>query len=900
MSATRDWHALDRDEVCRELGVDVERGLTSFAASERLHAGGPNVLPDVAGASALVRLSRQFLNPLVAVLLLAAIVAAVVALLDSGSESVSPMVRFGDTGAILMIVLMNAGLGFFQEQRAERALAALRKMASPTAVVVRDGAHVEIPAAELTVGDVVLLVAGAAVPADLRLLGSDELSVDESALTGESFPVMKDASVVLPPKTQVADQTNAAFLGTLVTRGQARAVVVRTGAQTELGRIGAMIDRAPSAKTPLERRIAALGQVILVVCLALSALVFVIGMVRGVVPWPVLLLTAVSLAVAAIPEGLPAITTITLALGMHRMAQRGAIVRRLPAVETLGSATVICTDKTGTLTENHMRVRNVAILDDRWELDDAFFSGSLPEGFQPVVETAYFCNVGMADGDVEDDTGDPTEVALLHMVRESGWDRAAASEWGEIRRAVPFDSARKYSARSVEHGPQRVVWHVQGSPEVVIPRCVQSWRGGEMVQVGPSECQTLLDRTDRYADDGLRVLALARADSGGSDTAAELAANLTFVGLVAMRDPPRPEARKAVSLCRQAGIRVAMITGDHPRTAVAVAKEVDIWRSDSAVLTGSDLEKIRDADLAKKVERTAIYARVSPDQKLRVVEALQANGHIVAMTGDGVNDAPALKAAQIGVAMGRQGTEVARHAAEMVLADDNFATIVHAVREGRAIFSNIRKFVCFLNGSNAGLVLAVIVASFFPTLPQVTPLQLLWINLVTNGLPALALGVDPPDPQTMTSSPRRSGRRLFTRRDAAGVVFVGVVMGAGALFALFLPSVAPHLFLSETSRAAEARTMAFNILAFAPLFHAFNARSATASIASVGLFGNRALWLAVAVSAGLQLVAVTLPFLWPVFHTAGLRASQWLIVFGIAFAPIPAVELAKWMDRRRR
>ena len=903
------WHALDPDRVCQALKVDPQRGLSPAQAADRASAWGRNVIPERPGPSALVRLSRQFLNPLVAVLLLAAVVAAVVAFLETEPSGGSPLLRFGDTAAILLIVLMNAGLGFFQEQRAERALAALRKMTAPTAVVLRERTSLELPAAELAVGDVVYLTAGAAVPSDLRLLESDDLSVDEAALTGESFPVEKEATAVVPADTPVADQRNMAFLGTLVTRGQAKGMVVRTGALTELGLIGAMIGRAPTSQTPLEQRIAALGRVILIVCLALSALLFAVGLLRGVASWSVLLLTAVSLAVAAIPEGLPAITTITLALGMHRMARRGAIIRRLPAVETLGSATVICTDKTGTVTENRMQVRYVATTRERLELDDAAFSRPPTEPLARVIETAFLSNVGMSgdpQGDLE--TGDPTEVALLTMARRFGFGHEAASAMGAVRRIIPFDSRRKFTARSVELEHAAPVWHIQGSPEVVIPRCIRAWGPEEIEAFGDSDRQRLLDQTNTFADDGLRVLALARSDEkpqlrgdrpdSEGNGELELPDKLTFLGLVAMRDPPRREAKEAVSLCRDAGIRVAMITGDHPRTAIAVAKEVELWESGSTVLTGDDIERMSDPDLKANIDQTAVFARVSPNQKLRVVEALRARGDVVAMTGDGVNDAPALKAAQIGVAMGKQGTEVARQAAEMVLADDNFATIVEAVREGRAIFSNIRKFVFFLNSSNAGLVFAVITASFFAALPQLTPLQLLWINLVTNGLPALALGVDPPDPQTMARRPQRSGRPIFGTRDAAGVLYVGTVMGASALFTLALPTIAPELFASRASASLEARTMAFTVLAFAPLFHAFNARSSTQSILSVGLFRNRALWLAVAISAALQLAAISVPALRPLFKTAALHDAQWLVVLTLAFAPVPAVEVAKWVDRR--
>ncbi|MBX3248060.1 MAG: cation-transporting P-type ATPase [Myxococcales bacterium] len=941
--SVRAWHAEDAGAIARELGVDPEVGLSTHEARARLERDGPNALPEPPRPHPLRRLLAQLVDPLVGVLLLAAIVAAVVAITEGSS--------FVDTIAILLIVVLNAVLGFVQERRAEAALAALRSMTALHARVIRDGQVVDVEAASLVVGDVLEVSAGDAMPADARLLSAvagASLDVEEAALTGESTPVHKRAAARVEVEAPVSERANMLFTGTTVTRGRARAVVVATGAATELGRIGALLAAASREATPLEERLARLGRVILIVCVLISIALFVIGYLRGAMSLSMLLLTAVSLAVAAIPEGLPAITTITLALGMQRMAQRGAIVRRLPAVETLGSATVICTDKTGTLTQNAMTARAVdtvvatyRVTGEGYRPVGSITRASAGEGerasegegasggagasageatpaddavLQRLLEVAVICNDAHLEGDEPTVLGDPTEGALLVLARKGGVSREGLiGERSELRveAELPFDSDRKCMSVITRDAEGRRVAHVKGAPDVVLAHATRIRTAEGDAPMTDEQRERFAAINERHATGALRVLAFAERpladESDDEPTPETIERDLTFLGLVAMNDPPRPEVPAAIAACRAAGIRVVMITGDHATTARAIARELGILEEDGAdgaetsdglTMTGRELTELDTSAFAARVVRTKVFARVTAEQKLRIVRALGAAGHVVAMTGDGVNDAPALREAPIGVAMGRVGTDVARSAAEMVLADDNFATLVHAVREGRAIYRNIQKFIFFLGSSNAGLVIAVLASTFFDAVPTLTPLQLLWINLVTNGLPALALGVDPPDPAQMREGPRPREEGIVGARDLLGTLFVGTIMAAAALSVAGLPSIWPSLFSSDpVQRDLETRTMSFVILAFSPLVHAFNCRSARESIVTVGWFGNRFLWLAVLVSAALCVVSVLVPSLRPIFLTHPLGLPEWGLVLGLAVLPLPLVEAAKGIER---
>ncbi|MBN2194986.1 MAG: HAD-IC family P-type ATPase [Polyangiaceae bacterium] len=909
----RPWHAMNVQAVGAEWQANPADGLKGADIPARRTRAGENRLSTPPKPRAILRFLAGFADPLVGALLLAGVIAAAVAL-NAGGDG-PWFLRFSDPIAILLIVVVNGVLGFLQERRAEQALGALQRLAAPTAKVVRDGTVVVLPAAELVPGDIIELEAGDSVPADVRLFETHGFTVEEAALTGESTPTDKDGDRELPKATPLAERVTMAYVGTSVTRGRARGFVVHTGAFTELGRIDALIRSTPRDATPLEQRLARFGKQILAVCLALSAALFVLGVLRGGQAWTVLLLTAVSLAVATIPEGLPAITTITLALGMQRMAARGAIVRKLPAVETLGSATVICSDKTGTLTQNAMTVR---LVETAQEILSVTGQGYLPEGaFERdhdrvetlpaavvrLLSTGTLCNTAQLDtsGPTPAIVGDPTEAALVALALKGGIDRRSLLAEAELESELPFDADRKRMTVIVKGKDQKRVAHVKGSPDVLLPLCTHVLLADGRAELGDAERTRLLARNEVHAKQALRVLALAdRDDPDAEDPEHEL----TFLGFAAMIDPPRPGVKAAIAECQRAGVRVVMITGDHQLTAAAIARELGFWSDDTIAMTGAELDDTDDARLLELVPRVAVFARVSAEQKVRIVRALKRGGNVAAMTGDGVNDAPALREANIGIAMGLGGTDVAREAADMVLADDNFATIVHAVREGRAIFRNITKFIFFLNSSNAGLVVAVVGGTFFADTVRfaLTPLQLLWINLVTNGLPALALGMDPAEPSLMDEKPRPVREGLFSIRDLLATLAIGTLMGGSALSLYLLPDLAPQVFAAGMTRdqmLAHTRTMAFTMLGFAPLFHAFSCRSRVDSLLRGGLFTNRALLGAVAASAAVQLVTVLVPPLHAIFRTHSMSLSEWSVVIGLSVLPVPLVELGKLLWRNR-
>jgi Ca2+-transporting ATPase len=918
-------HALSAAAVLAALvplGADGERGLSQGRVDELRARFGRNELAAAERESLVRKFLEQFANPFVGALLAAAAVAVLIAILaQPAGVHVSFLARFGDAIAILLIVIANAVLGFMQELRAERALDALSKLSAPMAHVVRDGEKRELPASELVPGDLVELEAGALVPADVRLLESTALAADESALTGESTPVSKDAREIGSDDAPIGERAAMLFLGTTIVAGRARAVVVATGAATELGHVGELIALSGDDKTPLERRLEDFGGKILWTCLAISVALFVYGLATHSKPWHLLLLEAVSLAVAAIPEGLPAITTITLALGMRRMADHGAQVRKLNAVETLGSASVICSDKTGTLTQNEMTVREAwaggvryrvtglgydpdgAILRDDAEPQAPHLAergDGLDAPLDRLLRTAALCNNARFvrdDDGVRRVIGDPTEGALLVLAEKGAITRESVIEKaGKVVSELPFDSDRKRMTVIALDAKGREIAHVKGGVDVLLPRCTT-------VKMGPTESgdvpltEAHAEEIRRVADEmgakALRVLALARRRNPEGDPEEQL----TFLGLVGMIDPPRPGVKKAIATCARAGVRVVMITGDHRVTAEAIARDLGILAADagpSAVMTGAEIEAADAEAFAARVPSVRVFARVSAEHKLRIVRALKARGEVVAMTGDGVNDAPAIREAQIGVAMGLGGTDVAREAADLVLLDNNFSTIVEAIREGRAIYRNIQKFIYFLLSSNAGLVITVFITGFSQRLPDLTPLQILWINLVTNGLPALALGIDPPEAAQMEEAPRPLSEGLLLARDYWGILGVGVAMAAFAM-AVLHP-------LSGHGVAGDdlARAMAFSILAISPLFHAFNCRSATESIRRIGVFTSRPLLVAVAISLGIHLVALLVPSLWPVFRTVPMSGAQWLTMVALSAAIVPLVEVAKIPLRRRQ
>ncbi len=906
-------HAEAVEQLLARIKADAEKGLTQAEAKARLERDGKNELPPPPQPSAIKRLIAQFANPIVLTLLVAAIIALVEGISRSGESTLS---RFGDAIAIFLIVGLNAVLGFYQERQAEAALEALQKMQTPNARVRRDDKVAVLPAAELVVGDLLELEAGDAVPADARVVMSIDLASEEAALTGESVPVGKEASAFIPEDAPLGDRSTMLFVGTNVVRGKGRAVVTSTAVRTELGKLSELMRTASGGQTPLEEKLETFGKKILWACLLLSVLLFVRGWIKGEQGWTVLLLEAVSLAVAAIPEGLPAITTITLALGMQRMAKRGAIIRKLAAVETLGAATVICSDKTGTLTQNEMTVREIYAggscykvtgvgYDPRGEVQN--MSGQLvtspDKPLRHLLEIVALCN--NASIDVGDDgkwkaLGDPTEAALLTLAAKGGLPRESLTPGHQLLKEVPFDSDRKRMTILTLDAKGREIVHTKGSAEILLPLCTRVDTDKGVLPLDDALRAKITADVERMSSASLRVLAVARrvlrsaqdrltADLSQHD---DIEKDLTFVGLAGMIDPPREGVKEAVKACADAHVTAVMITGDHKLTAVSIAKELGLFPEGARALTGAELAKMSDKDIEAGVDHVRVYARVTAEQKLRIVRAFKARGHVVAMTGDGVNDAPALKEAHIGVAMGKSGTDVARQAADMVIADDNFATIVHAVREGRAIYRNIQKFIYFLLSSNAGLVCAVFVASFLPGVKPLTPLMILWINLVTNGLPALALGVDAPDASQMHEPPRRTDTGLLRTREYLGILFVGVVMGGCAIACYLWP------WESEPSVKQDlGRSIAFSLLALSPLFHAFNCRSSRMSILSLRPLVFMPLVAAVVLSAAIHLLAVLVPGLRPVFRTLPMNANEWTILLLLSASIIPVVEISKLLLR---
>lgn len=908
------------DALLARFATSPSAGLTSTEAKARLERLGENVLPKATKPSALRQFLGQFANPIVGTLVVAGVVAVIN---GAGNTSDSFLTRWGDAISIILIVVLNAVLGYVQERRAEAALDALEKMQSPAARVRRDDDLRVVEAREVVEGDVIELEAGDAIPADARLIQSVDLAVEESALTGESVPATKDARAELAADAPLGDRATMLFVGTSVVRGKARALVVATATRTELGKLSTLMSAPTDAKTPLEERLDAFGKRILWGCLALSALIFVWGLFLAKETWQQVLLGSVSLAVAAIPEGLPAITTITLALGMQRMSRRGAIVRKLAAVETLGSATVICTDKTGTLTQNEMTVREVFCGGRAYHVTGTGYAadGEIRNQDASAADTEYaplrhlLASVALANtAKLEADAdgirrviGDPTEGALLTLSEKGGLPKESILPSHKLLREIPFDSDRKRMTVVTLDAEGSEIVHTKGSCDVLLPLCVHVELEDGIVPLSEVSRAEIQAEADRMSAKALRVLAVARreitrkslddadADADAGEGGVDIEQRLRFVGLVGMIDPPRVGVKEAVRECAEAQVRAVMITGDHKLTAVAIARELGIWDEGAIALTGSELAALDDAGLAARVDATRVFARVTAEQKLRIVKAFKARGHVVAMTGDGVNDAPALREAHIGIAMGKNGTDVARAAADMVLADDNFATIVHAVREGRAIWRNIQKFIFFLLSSNAGLVVAVLGTSLVPSLPPFRPIMILWINLVTNGLPALALGIDPPDASQMMEPPRKTSDGLLGGREYLGIGIVGLVMGAIGIGCY----VWPWEVAAGVDRVAYGRAIAFSLLALSPLFHAFSCRSATRSVVSLRPAWSRPLVLAVLASGAIHLVAVVVPALRAVFQTYGMPLVHWGVLVALSVSIVPVVELSKLLQRRR-
>lgn len=893
------WHHLPDTEVLGLLETDRERGLDSFEVTRRQQRFGPNALTQRKGKSPLVLLLLQFHQPLVYILLGATVVTAI-------------LQEWVDSSVILGVVLINAFIGFVQESKAVKTMEALARSMDSEATVVRAGQKHTVFSADLVPGDLVLLRSGDKVPADLRLLSSRELRIDESALTGESVPVGKGPETVALD-TGLADRRNMGYSSTLVTYGTGTGVVVATSDKTEVGRINELIAAVDVLATPLTRKIAHFSGVLLWAILGLAGVTMVVGMLHGETLFD-MFMTAVALAVSAIPEGLPPVMTITLAIGVARMAKRRAIIRKLPAVETLGSTTVICSDKTGTLTQNQMTVQQVLAGGELFYVSGV---GYAPEGkfsksgvtVDPRAHRALFecltagvlCNdarLVFVEGGWRVE-GDPTEGALLTSASKAGVSPGAFARKRPRVDTVAFESQRQYMATLHDAGPnQPRLLYLKGSVEQILARCGEA--AGRDSQPAELDIRAIHDCVDEMTATGMRVLAFARAEMPadcGSITHRDVAGGLAFVGLQAMMDPPRPEAIDAVQNCQAAGIGVKMITGDHAGTASAIARQIDLGGANDTdgggtVINGQAIAKLSDAELIETADRFAVFARVAPEQKLRLVEALQAKHHVVAMTGDGVNDAPALRQANIGVAMGITGTEVAKEAADMVLTDDSFSSIEAAVEEGRGVFDNLVKFITWTLPTNVGEGLVILVAVFAGVTLPILPLQILWINMTTTVLLGLTLAFEPKEPGIMSRRPRDPHSPILTRPLVVRILLVGLLLFAGA-FGLFQW----ELYHGESDQVA--RTAAVNVLVFGELFYLFNCRSLTYSIFSLGVFSNPSLFIGVVTMAVSQLLFTYLPAMQRVFGTEDLGSTEWMLIIAVGVVIYSIVGIEKRLSTAR-
>jgi len=917
---TEFWHAFERSKVISTLEVDREHGLSAAEVENRTKSYGKNELKEAPPTSIWVKIYEQFANFLVILLIVAAVIYAVLG-------------DWVEAAAIMTIVLLNAILGVVQESRAEEALAALKKMASPDANVLREGHRQAIPAREVVPGDIVFLEAGNYVPADVRLLETVNLRIEEAALTGESVAVTKNAQLELEDDAALGDRKTMAYTGTVVSYGRGVGVVTNTGMSTEIGQIATMLQAVEEGDTPLQKRLDSFGRTLGWVSLVISGLIFVQGMFSGT-PALDMFIIAVSLAIAAVPEGLPAVVTITLALGMQEMIARNALVRKLSSVETLGSATIICSDKTGTLTQNEMTVTNIAVdgeflditgtgygLEGEFKRDDVIVNLA---GDYPGIRTALWIGALNNDAILETDydeqgkktirmVGDPTEGALLVAAAKGGALPAPLSQAYPRIEEIPFDSERKrmvtvHAIKQPEAedvspflDQKQQAWYVvaqKGAPDVVLERCTHyQSRDDVAIPLNDEQRSRILAANDRMTSQALRVLGVAYRVvkdleyHQNGDLSEEIEEELIFVGLLGMIDPARPEVLPALQTAREAGIRTAMITGDYPNTAKAIAQEIGLLQTGHQVITGKELDELSDEELQEAVKKTDVFARVSPEHKVRIVDAFRSNNEVVAMTGDGVNDAPSIKKADIGIAMGITGTDVAKETADMVLTDDNYASIVSAVEQGRVIYSNIRKFVYFLLSCNIAEIATIFLATMLGWKSPLSAIQLLWLNLITDGAPALALGLEKGDPDLMEQPPRDPEEPILNRFMLTGisiqtVAITAVTLGAYWIGLRYYPDMAP--------------TMAFVTLSFSELVRAFTARSERVPIMKIGMFKNKVMNWAILSSLVLLMAVVYLPFLQGIFDTVPLGWTQWEIILPLLLGPSIAAEVTKVIFGKRK
>ena len=871
------WHQVSATEATRRLGVDPVSGLSSDEAATRQSKYGPNRLKEVPPRSRWLLLLDQFKGILILVLIGAAVLAAAIGDLT-------------DAVVILIVVMINAVLGFSQEYRAEKSLAALKKMLTPTAEVRRNSRTMVLPAAELVPGDIVLLGPGDRVPADGRVIATHGFEVDESSLTGESRTVGKQVDPLAGENIPLAERANLFYMNTTVTRGRAEMVVTATGMRTELGLLADLLGEAKDSPTPLQIQLDGLGKRLALIAGIVVAFMLIAGLLRGE-PWVIMIMTAIALAVAAIPEGLPAVVTVTLAIGLQRMARNQAIVKRLAAVETLGCTSVICTDKTGTLTVNQMTVRQLYTSGRHLRVSGEGYGtageisgdAGVPD-LQALLMPIALCNESqLRSGQV---IGDPMEGALLAVAAKGGFDPPELKQHYRRIAEIPFETEHKFQATFHLDG-ERVRVMVKGAPEVLLDQCKTVYFEDGNQPLDAQQHRLIEQANEKMASTGLRVLAVAWTELPVRDFVPNgdlfiYVKDLVFTGVVGLMDPPRAEASDAIALCHKAGISIKMITGDQKITAAAIARELGIK---GTVVTSAELDAMSDAQLAAAIDGIGVFTRATPEQKVRIVLALQANGHLTAMTGDGVNDAPALKTADIGVAMGITGTDVAREAATMVLTDDNFATIVKAVREGRTIYDNIVKFVRFQLSTNIGAILTVLLAPFLGLPLPFTPVQLLWVNIIMDGPPAMALGVDPPQPGIMDGPPRKTTDRILTLRRFGKLATYGTVMMFGTLGVLW--------WGLQTGSKTHAQTMAFTTFVLFQVFNAFNARVDKRSTFNANFFRNRILWLALFAVLALQVLAVQWTPAHGIFDVEKLRLEDWLLATLVASSVLVLEELRK-------
>ncbi|MEN8263876.1 MAG: calcium-translocating P-type ATPase, PMCA-type [Nitrospirota bacterium] len=872
-----EWYQKEVKDVVYSLKSSSD-GLSVEEAAKRIEEYGPNELKEAAKRTVLMMILDQFKDFMIMVLMAAAVVSGIIG-------------ELVDTIAIIVIVILNAIIGFVQEYRAEKAMKALKEMAAPTALAVRNGKRVNIPASELVPGDVVLLEAGRIVPADIRLTESAQLKIEEATLTGESIPVEKSVRALSEKSIPLGDRLNMAYKGTIVSYGRGSGMVVGTGMETELGKIATLLQEEEEVKTPLQKRLAKFGQRLGIIVLAICGIVFVTGLVRGEEPL-LMFLTAISLAVAAIPEALPAVVTISLALGAKKLVRQNALIRKLPAVETLGSVTYICSDKTGTLTLNKMTVEEIYANGKIIRSEDRKHGSAEVES--PALFRAMALNNDAALDKERNVIGDPTEIALFEMADQNGFKKDEIEKDFPRIAEIPFDSDRKCMTTFHNTPDGNILSFTKGAVESLIGKSSGYLMGNEQEVVDESAREKINDASERMAEDGLRTLGFAYRlwDSLPEDITPETAEeNLVFIGITGLMDPPREEAKAAVSICKAAGIKPVMITGDHPLTAKNIARRLGIIDEGDGVITGQELDKLSLEKFEEKVEKIRVYARVAPEQKIKIVKALQDKGEFTAMTGDGVNDAPALKRADIGVAMGITGTDVSKESSDMILLDDNFATIVKAVKEGRRIFDNIRKFIKYTMTSNSGEIWTIFLPPFLGMPIPLLPIHILWINLVTDGLPGLALAVEPAEKNIMKKPPRHPKESMFAHGLGYHLFWVGLLMGGVSVFT-------QSWFMKAGSDGWQ--TMVFTVLSLSQMGHVMAIRSDRESLFRLGLFSNKPLLGAVLLTFVLQMATIYVPFLNPIFKTVPLSAAELGFSLLLSSVVFIAVEIEKWVFRRKR